>query len=143
MQMTLTAIGTVRTTARELPRHCRISGVPGVLEIDAPYVDGLADIQAGERLVVLFGFHESPAFTPDLLKQTPPHQKRPFGVFSTCSPRRPNSIGMSVVTVQNIQSNRIHVKGLDMRDGTPIFDLKPYMDLSPSDDSPDVPDRRA
>ncbi len=130
MQLTLTPIGTVRTQAVKLPRHCRISDVEGILEIDPHYIKGLADIQAGERIVVLFCFHQSPAFTPDLLMQTPPHQSRPFGIFSTCSPRRPNPIGMSVLEVLDVQDNRIHVKGLDMMNGTPILDIKPYMELS-------------
>jgi tRNA-Thr(GGU) m(6)t(6)A37 methyltransferase TsaA len=108
--------------------------VEGTLEIDAGYIKGLADIQTGERIVVLFCFDRSPAFTPDLLKQTPPHRNRPFGIFSTCSPRRPNPIGMSVLKVLDVRENRIHVKGLDMMDGTPILDIKPYMELPRSAD---------
>ncbi len=135
MQIMMTSIGTVRTPAVKLPRHCRISDVEGILEIDTQYTKGLTDIRAGERVVVLFCFDQSPAFTPDLLKQTPPHQNRPFGIFSTCSPRRPNPIGMSVLEVLDVRGNRIHVKGLDMMDGTPILDIKPYMELPPLADS--------
>jgi tRNA-Thr(GGU) m(6)t(6)A37 methyltransferase TsaA len=129
MHVTLSFIGVVRTQAVKLPRHCRISDVQGVLEIDKQYAKGLADIQAGERIVVLFCFHKSHAFSPDLLKQTPPHRNRSMGIFSTCSPRRPNPIGMSVVEVLKVCGRRIHVKGLDMIDGTPILDIKPYMEL--------------
>ncbi|RUA02951.1 MAG: tRNA (N6-threonylcarbamoyladenosine(37)-N6)-methyltransferase TrmO [Deltaproteobacteria bacterium] len=135
MQITMRSIGTVRTPAVKLPRHCRISNVKGFLEIDPPYIKGLADIKAGERIVVLFWFDRSPAFTPDLLRQTPPHRHRPFGIFSTCSPRRPNPIGMSVLEVLAVRGNIIDVKGLDMMDNTPILDIKPYMELPAADGS--------
>jgi tRNA (Thr-GGU) A37 N-methylase len=51
-----------------------------------------------------------------------------MGVFSICSPIRPNSVGMSVLEVLGIERNRISVKGLDMEDGTPILDIKPHVE---------------
>lgn len=120
-------IGTVHTTETKLPRHCSISNVEGTLEIDKEYQDGLGDIGPGDRIVVLFHFHKSPAFSPGLLRQTPPNQSRPKGVFSICSPVRPNAIGMSVLSVLEIRENIIRVKGLDMMDQTPILDIKPLM----------------
>jgi tRNA-Thr(GGU) m(6)t(6)A37 methyltransferase TsaA len=74
---------------------------------------------------VLFYFHQSPRFTPDLLVQKPRHRNEQLGVFSICSPVRPNPIGMSVVEVLGIAGSIIHIKGLDMRDGTPVLDIKP------------------
>jgi len=129
MHVTLSFIGYVRTKVVKLPRHCRISDVQGTLEIDKQYAKGLTDIQAGERIVVLFCFHGSDAFSPDLLKQTPPHRSRSMGVFSTCSPRRPNPIGMSVLEVLKVSGCRIHVKGLDIIDGTPILDIKTVYEI--------------
>ena len=129
MRITMTPIGVVRTQAETVPRHCRMSDVEGVLEIEKQYAKGLVDIQSGERIVVLFCFHQSPAFTAELIKQTPPHRNRSFGVFSTCSPRRPNPIGMSVLEVLGVRGHHILVKGLDMIDGTPILDIKPYMEI--------------
>ena len=120
-------IGRVRTAATELPRHCSVSDVEGVLEIDERYREGLADLAAGEELVVLFHFHESPPFDAGRLRQTPPHRDAPRGVFSTCSPVRPNPIGLSVVEVLEVRGARVRVRGLDMRDGTPILDLKPHV----------------
>ena len=86
---------------------------------------GLKDIEAGQRLVVLFYFHQSQGFTPNLLVQKPHHHNKSMGVFSICSPVRPNPIGMSVVEVLGIEGCIIRIKGLDMRDGTPVLDLKP------------------
>ena len=121
-------IGTVHTTARNLPRHWTVSDVEGTLEILPEYTEGLSDIIDGQRIVVLFHFHKSPPFTSELLKQTPPHRNKALGVFSICSPRRPNAIGLSVLEVLSKDANRIRVRGLDMIDGTPILDIKPHIE---------------
>ena len=128
MTLTVTPIGTVHTDADSLPRHWSVSDVEGILEIRPEYLEGLANIQPGQKIVVLFHFHKSPPFSPKLLKQTPPHRNQTMGVFSTCSPRRPNAIGFSVVDVLAIEANRIRVKGIDMIDGTPILDVKPHIE---------------
>jgi len=119
-------IGVVHTDAETVPRHWTLSDVKGTLVIDKQYQKGLKDIKAGQRIVVIFHFHKSPEFTPDLLVQRPPHRDEDLGVFSICSPRRPNPIGMSVLDVLEVDNNIIYVQGLDMLDGTPILDLKPY-----------------
>ncbi len=94
--------------------------------IDEAYRPGLDDVQPGQQLVVLWQFHRSPPFTDEHLHQTPPHRDRPKGVFSICSPVRPNPIGLSVVEVLAVADGVVRVRGLDMHDGTPILDLKPY-----------------
>lgn len=127
MQIIFEPIGTAHTDATSLPRHWTVSDVEGTLVIDPAYTAGLADISAGQRIVVLFHFHQSPSFGPDLLKQTPPHREKPLGVFSICSPRRPNPIGMSILDVLARNDNVLHVRCLDMLDGTPILDIKPFV----------------
>jgi tRNA-Thr(GGU) m(6)t(6)A37 methyltransferase TsaA len=127
MQMTLQSIGTAHTDAASIPRHWTVSDVEGTLVIDPAYSEGLSDIAAGQRIVVLFHFHQSPPFSKDLLKQTPPHREQPLGVFSICSPRRPNPIGLSVLEVLARDQNVLHVRGMDMLDGTPILDIKPFV----------------
>jgi tRNA-Thr(GGU) m(6)t(6)A37 methyltransferase TsaA len=124
----LEPIGRVRTAATEVPRSWTISEVEGGLVIDQKYFEGIKDIHPGEKIVVIFHFHQSRPFTPEDLAQHPrgdPEQPKK-GVFSICSPFRPNSIGMSVLTVTAVKDNVISVKGLDMIDGTPILDIKPY-----------------
>ena len=120
-------IGTARTDAASIPRHWTVSDVEGRLEIDPAYTEGLADIAVGQRIIVLFYFHRSPPFSPELLKQTPPHRRQALGVFSICSPRRPNPIGLSVLEVLARQENVLRVCGMDMIDGTPILDIKPFI----------------
>ncbi|MDY6905915.1 MAG: tRNA (N6-threonylcarbamoyladenosine(37)-N6)-methyltransferase TrmO [Thermodesulfobacteriota bacterium] len=131
MTFTMKPIGYVYTEAADIPRHWRISDVEGRIVIDPEYVAGLADIDPGQRIVVLFCFHKSPPFVPELLKQTPPHRDHPMGVFSICSPRRPNPIGLSVLEVLNINGGEIHVRGLDMLDQTPVLDIKPHIEEIP------------
>jgi len=127
MSVTLNPIGTARTDAESIPRHWTVSDVEGTLVIDPQYTEGLADIAVGQRIVVLFHFHRSAPFTMDLLKQTPPHRDHSMGVFSICSPRRPNPIGLSVLEVLARDGNVLRVRGMDMLDGTPILDIKPFV----------------
>ena len=128
MGIELRPIGFVRTDAREIPRHWSLSDVEGTLVIDEEYREGLRDIEAGQRIVVIFNFHRSPEFTSRLLRQTPPHRNREMGVFSICSPVRPNPIGMSILEVLGVVGTTVHVKRLDMLEGTPILDIKPYIE---------------
>ena len=128
MNIRLKPIGFVHTDVPNVPRHWTISNVEGKLVMDEAYLEGLKDIKQGQRIVVIFHFHQSPAFSPEYLVQTPPHRQERLGVFSICSPIRPNPIGMSVLEVVGVQGNRISVKGLDMEDGTPILDIKPYIE---------------
>ena len=120
------AIGKVEAPHGETPRHWSASEVEGRLLIDAPYRPGLEGIEAGQRIVVLFAFDRSPAFADEHLRVTPPTATEPRGLFSTCSPVRPNPIGLSVLEVLEAGEGWLRVRGLDMYDGTPILDLKPH-----------------
>ncbi len=134
MSIEMEPIGFVRTDAEKLPRSFRVSEVEGKLEIGDAYREGLADFEPGQRIVVVFNFHESPAFAPRYLRQTPPHKRHlpshedgRMGVFSICSPVRPNPIGVSILDVLEVDGTTLRVRGLDMRDGTPILDIKPWI----------------
>ena len=125
MQITMTPIGYFYTEETEIPRHWSISDEKGQIVIDPQYTEGLKHIRTGQQIVVIFYFHKSEPFTNDLLMQTPPHKGKKTGVFSICSPRRPNPIGLSVLSVTGINKNIIDVNRIDMIDGTPILDIKP------------------
>jgi tRNA-Thr(GGU) m(6)t(6)A37 methyltransferase TsaA len=127
MPVVLEPIGVVRTEAAEIPHHWSVSDVEGTLVIDEAYREGLKDIRPGDRIVVIFHFHRSPPFSSEYLVQKPPHREQRMGVFSICSPRRPNPIGLSVLEVLETDGTRIRVKGVDMLDGTPILDIKPFV----------------
>ncbi|MFO7839667.1 MAG: tRNA (N6-threonylcarbamoyladenosine(37)-N6)-methyltransferase TrmO [Desulfosalsimonadaceae bacterium] len=127
MKIELEPIGTFYTDAQDIPRHWSISEVTGRIEIDQRYAEGLKSIKAGDRIVVLFHFHKSGSFTPQKLVQNPPHRNKAMGVFSICSPYRPNPIGLSVLEVVAVEGSVLTVRHADMIDGTPIIDIKPYI----------------
>jgi len=129
MNIEFKTIGFVETDATVVPRHWTLSDVTGKIVIDEAYTKGMQNIQEGQDIMVIFCFHQSPEFAVNRLIQTPPHRSEQFGVFSTCSPIRPNPIGMSVLRVIDIEENVIYVKGLDMVDRTPILDIKPLTGL--------------
>lgn len=127
MKICFTPIGQVRTVVPDeaIPHFYAVSEVEGTLELLPEHEKGLADIQVGQQINVLFHFDRSPAFSQEQLRQMPRKRNELRGVFSICSPTRPNAIGLSVVTVLGIDGARVRVKGLDMFDGTPILDIKP------------------
>jgi tRNA-Thr(GGU) m(6)t(6)A37 methyltransferase TsaA len=102
----------------------------GVIEVLPEFVDGLLDIEGFSHLYVLWVFDRSDGFS---LRATPPTDDRPHGVFATRSPRRPNPIGLTVVELQGREGNRLQVRGIDMLDGTPVLDIKPYLSSVPPD----------
>lgn len=119
-------IGYVRHSHNDVPRHWTVSDREGDLDILPEYGDGLVDIVVGQRIVVLFYFDRSAPFGPEHLHQKKRRTAEIKGVFSICSPIRPNPIGFSVVTVLGVDRGRIRVRGVDMFDGTPILDIKPH-----------------
>ncbi len=101
----------------------------GILDILPQYEAGLTDIEGFSHLIVLWVFDRAGGFE---LLGTPPSDNRSHGVFATRSPRRPNPIGLTVVELIRREGSRLHVRGVDMLDGTPILDLKPYLSNIPA-----------
>jgi len=127
MQIIMKPIGFVHTKEGDVPRHWSLSDLEGSLEVYKKYMEGLKDIKKGQKIILLFNFNRSAEFSSSFLTQRPPTGKEKRGVFSICSPRRPNPIGMSVLDVLDICENIIKVKGVDMLDRTPILDIKPFI----------------
>jgi tRNA (adenine37-N6)-methyltransferase len=133
--MNLRPIGHVRspfTDATQIPkgpgaRH----EADGVLELLPEFEAGLTDIEGFSHLFVIWEFDRSEGYD---LVVVPPTDDRPHGLFTTRSPRRPNPIGLSVVRLARREGARLHVHGLDMLDGTPILDLKPYLSGIPPEE---------
>ena len=121
-------IGIFYTDEEQVPRHWTISEMKGTIVLDAKWKEGLKDVRVGEKIVVIFHFHRSPEFELKNLIQQPKHKDHSMGIFSICSPLRPNPLGLSVLTVEDIQDNVVFVKHADMIDGTPILDIKPHID---------------
>ena len=121
-------IGVARTPYTDTPQVPKGPGTKheadGTLEILPELAAGLTDIEGFSHLFVLWVFHRSEGFE---LLGAPPGETAQHGVFATRSPRRPNPIGLTVVKLLRRDGNTLHVHGVDMLDGTPILDIKPYM----------------
>ena len=116
---------------REIPKGLGAKHeADGVLKILPEFEPGLTDIEGFSHLVVLWEFDRSQGFE---LLGTPPSDNRPHGVFATRSPYRPNPIALTVVELLRREGTDLHVRGVDMLDGTPILDIKPYLSSVPSE----------
>ncbi len=111
----------------------RSSGASGSIELLPEYTEGLSDLDGFSHLVLLFHLHLSEGFA---LTVKPYLDDQRRGVFATRAPRRPNPIGLSVLVIDRIDGNIIHVSNLDIIDGTPVLDIKPY--VPPFDEAEDV-----
>jgi tRNA (adenine37-N6)-methyltransferase len=100
----------------------------GTLQVLSEFEAGLTDIEGFSHLFVLWVFDRATGFE---LLGTPPSDTKPHGVFATRSPRRPNPIGLTVVELLRREGASLHVRGVDMLDGTPILDIKPYLSSIP------------
>ena len=128
------AIGYVRSPysdTSQIPKGCGAQhDAEGVLEVLADFEQGLTDIDGFSHLFVVWAFDRSEGFE---LLVTPPSDTRPHGVFATRSPRRPNPIGLTVVKLVGREGRELRVVGVDMLDGTPILDIKPYLSSVPAE----------
>lgn len=104
--------------------------VDGTLKILPQFEAGLTDIEGFSHLIVLWEFDRSQGFQ---LLGMPPSDNRQHGVFATRSPYRPNPIGMTTVELLRREGANLHVRGVDMLDGTPILDIKPYLSSIPQE----------
>jgi len=137
-------IGTIHTpykTLPECPRQGTHSDVVCEIKVFAEFEPGLTDIDGFSHLIILYWFHShtkskiSREFQISDLEQSEdysmmvqtPWDTKPHGLFTTRSPRRPNPIGVSVVKLLARVDNALKVKGVDVVDGTPLIDIKPYV----------------
>ena len=132
--ITLHPIGTVRspyTDRGQIPKGPKAKhDAEGVLELHPELEMGLTDIEGFSHLYVLWVFHRAEGY--DLMAR-PPTDHRAHGVFATRAPRRPNPIGLTVVELLGRDGPRLRVRGVDMLDGTPIVDIKPYLSSVPAE----------
>ena len=98
------------------------TGSCGTIEMLPEFKDGIRDLKAGMKITVIFNFHLSQGYTLITAARKSPE---PRGVFSTRSPDRPNSLGITTVEIVSITDGRIEFLGADMLDGTPVIDIKP------------------
>lgn len=100
------------------------AGVPGTVEVNAEYRAGLQDLDGFSHVILLYHFHGSRGFD---LQVVPFMDTQPHGVFATRAPKRPNPLGLSVVRLDRIEGGMMHILDVDVLDGTPLLDIKPYV----------------
>lgn len=99
-------------------------GVQGTVEINPEYVDGLQDLEGFSHIILIYHFHLSKGYS---LKVKPFMDENLRGVFATRAPKRPNPIGISVVRLVRVEGNILRIENIDIVDGTPLLDIKPYV----------------
>jgi tRNA-Thr(GGU) m(6)t(6)A37 methyltransferase TsaA len=99
-------------------------GVQGTVEINPEYVDGLQDLDGFSHIILIYHFHLSKGYS---LKVKPFMDENLRGVFATRAPKRPNPIGISVVRLVRVEGNILRIENIDIVDGTPLLDIKPYV----------------
>jgi tRNA-Thr(GGU) m(6)t(6)A37 methyltransferase TsaA len=100
-----------------------LASVTGEIVVLPEFAEGLDSLEGFSHIIVLFHFHRS---SGSKLKVVPPGRSRPRGVFATRSPHRPNPLGMTVLKLVGRDGRVLKVAGLDLVDGTPVLDIKPY-----------------
>jgi len=127
MKIEYKPIGIVRTPFKELKgipnQPSKSNGVNGIVEVHPQFQEGLKDLDGFSNIILLCHFHKITEFK---LSVVPSEETELRGLFATRSPRRPNPIGFSVVQLNDVQENKIMVSDLDILDGTPVLDIKPY-----------------
>ena len=128
MAISITSIGIIQTPFKDIDgMPIQPSGaidVPGQLVLDPQYEEGLCDLDGFSHLILLYHFHLSKGYR---LMVKPFLDTVQRGLFSTRAPRRPNPIGLSIVRLDRIAGRILHVLDVDMVNGTPLLDIKPYV----------------
>jgi tRNA-Thr(GGU) m(6)t(6)A37 methyltransferase TsaA len=121
-------IGVIHSTFKapqDVPIQATIAeGVAGYVELSMDYVEGLRDLEGFSYLILVYHFHLAQEYS---LLVRPFLDKQLHGVFATRAPSRPNPIGLSVVRLTKIETNLLHIQDVDIIDGTPLLDIKPFV----------------
>lgn len=135
MDIVYQPIGIIRTPFAERSgtpiQPAAAAGAVGRIELEDRYRPGLKDLDGFSHLILLYHFHRSSGYE---LEVTPFLDTRPRGLFATRAPKRPNAIGLSVVRLTAVREAVLEVTEVDMLDGTPLLDIKPYVpQLNPAE----------
>lgn len=127
-------IHTPFTSPKDMPiQPAGAQGIPGTIELFPEYTAGIKDLDGFSHIILLYHFHMA---QKSALVVMPFMDTKPHGVFATRMPGRPNPIGLSVVRLLGIEGNILRIENVDMLDGTPLLDIKPYVadyDIHPCD----------
>lgn len=128
VRITYTPVGTIRSPFTDIsgmpiqPAGAR--GIQGTVEIFREYAEGLSDLDGFSRIILIYGFHKC---TFSQLTVTPFLDTKLHGIFATRAPCRPNAIGLSIVRLVAVNGCELIIEDVDILDGTPVLDIKPYV----------------
>jgi len=130
MEISLHSIGRILSSFKNpagMPiQPAAAQGVQGQVELFPEYVQGIQDLEGFSHIFLIYYFHK---INTSKLTVIPFLDDRPHGVFATRAPQRPNPIGLSVVKLIKVNGNMLHIENVDILDGTPLIDIKPYVPL--------------
>jgi tRNA-Thr(GGU) m(6)t(6)A37 methyltransferase TsaA len=122
------SIGTIHSPFKEIEgmpiQPMGATGVKGTVEVFERFQAGLKDLDGVSHIILLYHFHQNQGFDLIVL---PFLDTVPRGLFATRVPNRPNAIGLSIVQLDQIKDNTLHIQNVDILDGTPLLDIKPYV----------------
>ncbi len=128
MKIQFTPVGIIHTpfkTVENMPiQPSAAKDIGGTIEIFPEYTEGLADLEGFSHIYIIFHLHKVNSFR---LKVIPFLDTVEHGVFATRSPARPNPLGLSVAEIVSVKNNIIEIRGVDMLDGSPVLDIKPFV----------------
>ncbi len=128
MRIVYRPIGTIHSPFRDVEgvpiQPAAAAGIRGSVEVLPELVEGVQDLDGFSHVVLLYHFH---LVRESRLTVTPFLDSRPRGVFATRAPTRPNPIGLSIVRLLGVEGNILNIENVDIVDGTPLLDIKPYV----------------
>ena len=128
MEYKIKPIGYIKTKYKEFDntpsQGAKVKSSLGYIQMEEEFLEGIRDLKSGMNITLVFYFNQSKGYS---LVTNSRMSNIPVGVFSTRSPNRPNSIGITEVIIREIRGDIIEFKGADMLDGTPVIDIKPSL----------------
>jgi len=127
MEFNMRPIGIIHspfTEKGEMPIQASRSQAIGSVEVYPEFIDGLTDLDGFSHIIIFYAFHQSSGYS---LRVKPFLDDQERGLFATRYPARPNPIGLSIVELKILKDNFLTVEGIDVLDGTPLLDIKPYV----------------
>lgn len=126
-QIIINPIGVIHTPFQDVEnmpiQPIAAEGVKGYIELFPEYVKGLKDLDGFSHITLVFRFHRVEGYSLEVI---PFMDNQPRGIFSCKAPKRPNAIGISTVKLMSIEGNILHIEQVDILDGTPLIDIKPF-----------------